>query len=138
MAKVSFLLGQITALALMLWTIAEAIDITDIFTVQTGTNNGGCDARLTVLDDWLSEIIQSLDTALVAILDYNNDERVRKSMSVIFGIADEGKSLQLKLDDDKDKHPIKLIYGKCQVPPNFAILFLYVVINISVSSLLPA
>jgi len=91
MAKGSCILGLVTVfLALTPWTIVEGVEITDIFTVQTGANNGGCDSRLGVLDQWLSEGIQSLDTALLAIENYNTLEEVRKSMSVVFGIADVG------------------------------------------------
>lgn len=91
MAKVSFSLGLITGL-LALLSCTVAVDITDIFTVQPGgTNNGGCDDRPAVLDQWLSEAIESLDVALVAIDEYDQDPRVRRSMAAIFGITNSGR-----------------------------------------------
>ncbi|GKT58404.1 hypothetical protein ColTof4_12335 [Colletotrichum tofieldiae] len=90
MAKGSFLLGLITGL-LALLSCTIAVEITDIFTVQPGTLDGGCDGRAAVLDQWLSEGIESLDVTLNAIDEYNQDPRVRRSMSVIFGIANSGR-----------------------------------------------
>ncbi|KAL2872835.1 uncharacterized protein BJX67DRAFT_20775 [Aspergillus lucknowensis] len=89
MAKHSFLLALITAY-LVLLPCTVAVDITDIFTVQPGSSDGGCDDRAAVLDQWLSEGIESLDVALNAIDEYNQDIRVRRSMSVIFGISNSG------------------------------------------------
>ncbi|KAL2802027.1 hypothetical protein BJX63DRAFT_438263 [Aspergillus granulosus] len=90
MAKRSFLLGLITGL-LVLLPYTFAVEITDIFTVQPGTREGGCDDRAAVLDQWLSEGIESIDVALNAIDQYNQDARVRRSMSAIFGIANTGR-----------------------------------------------
>ncbi|KAK4038077.1 hypothetical protein C8A01DRAFT_48254 [Parachaetomium inaequale] len=85
MAKHSFFLGLVTGLlALLPCTIA--VEITDLFTVQPGARDGGCDDRAAVLDQWLSEGIDSIDVALNAIDEYRQDPRVRRAMSVIFGI----------------------------------------------------
>ncbi|KAH8585528.1 hypothetical protein B0O99DRAFT_154103 [Bisporella sp. PMI_857] len=91
MAKCSFLLGLITGLlALLPCTIAEDIAITDIFTVQGGARDGGCDGREAVLDQWLSEGLESLDVALKALDEYNQRIEVRRSMDIIFGFRNQG------------------------------------------------
>lgn len=60
--------------------------MSEIFTIQGGAADGGCDAHENVFDDWLSEIHSSLQVALAAIDDYDHDERVRKSMKDLLGI----------------------------------------------------
>jgi hypothetical protein len=116
MAKGPFFLGLITALlALLPCTIAEGIDITDIFTVQRGSSNGGCDNRLVILDQWLSETINSIFTALAAIDEYNEEEEVRQSMSIIFGIPDGGPGEPEPMTADK----IAYVKGKFLLPRNF-------------------
>ncbi|RWA13178.1 hypothetical protein EKO27_g1887 [Xylaria grammica] len=85
MAKIPFLLG------LTLLSRIVAVEIDDVFTVHPGPRDGGCDEQLGTLDQWLSEAIESVDTALLAIDDYNQDIRVRRSMSIFFGIANSGR-----------------------------------------------
>ncbi|GAW12854.1 hypothetical protein ANO14919_022250 [Xylariales sp. No.14919] len=67
MAKIPFLLG------LTLLSRIVAVEIDDVFTVHPGPRDGGCDERLGTLDQWLSEAIESVDTALLAIDEYNQD-----------------------------------------------------------------
>ncbi|KAL2150897.1 hypothetical protein VTH82DRAFT_5995 [Thermothelomyces myriococcoides] len=90
MAKRTSLLGLITGLLIVL-SCTVALEITDIFTVQSGSKDGGCDDWAAVLDDWLTECIWSLDTTLDAIEQYNQQPSVRKAMSAIFGIANRGR-----------------------------------------------
>ncbi|KAL3425262.1 hypothetical protein PVAG01_02053 [Phlyctema vagabunda] len=86
MAKGSFLLGLIASL-LTLLSCAAAVEITDIFTVQARADRGGCSTRADVLDQWLSEGIESIDQALLAIDDYNNDIEIRRAMFEFFGVV---------------------------------------------------
>ncbi|KAK8122175.1 hypothetical protein PG984_010845 [Apiospora sp. TS-2023a] len=88
MAKIAFLLG-LAACLLHLLSRTIALEITDIFNVQPGASDGGCDDRAGVLDQWLSEGIESLDVALKAINNYRKDPEVRKSLSTIFGIRND-------------------------------------------------
>jgi len=68
MATLSFVLGLITALVLTFLPCTNAVDITDLFTVQPGARDGGCNGREAMLDQWLSEGIESVHIALAAIL----------------------------------------------------------------------
>lgn len=90
MGNLSSLLVLITGL-LALLPCAIALKITDIFTVQSGNQNGGCDNRDTELEQWLSEAIDSIYYAVQALNTYDQDIRVRRAMSTIFGIANNGK-----------------------------------------------
>ncbi|KAH6856897.1 hypothetical protein B0I37DRAFT_351915 [Chaetomium sp. MPI-CAGE-AT-0009] len=92
MAKPFFLLGLIASLVVLL-PCTIAVDIDDIFTLEPNLSDedGGCSSRAAALDQWLTEASYSLDTALNAIDDYNQDIRVRRSMSVFFGIANSGR-----------------------------------------------
>ncbi|KAI1812914.1 hypothetical protein GGS20DRAFT_511454 [Poronia punctata] len=91
MTRISSFLGLI-AIVLSIVPGISAVDIPDIFTLHPGNNDGGCGARDAILDLWLSEGIDSLYTAIVAIDDYRNDIRVRRSMSVIFGIRNNARA----------------------------------------------
>ncbi|KAF6823627.1 hypothetical protein CMUS01_10598 [Colletotrichum musicola] len=91
MAKALFLPGLIAALLAFLTCTTTAVEITDIFSVEDGTRDGGCDHRAAVLDQWLSETIGSIVEALNAIERYEQDIRVRRSMSAIFGIRNAGR-----------------------------------------------
>ncbi|KAL2788776.1 hypothetical protein BJX66DRAFT_308231 [Aspergillus keveii] len=90
MAKCLFLLGLITGL-LVLLPCTIAVEMNDIFTVQSGTGDGGCDDRADVLDQWLSECIQSIDVTLLAMDRYDRDVRVRRALSTIFGLRNSGR-----------------------------------------------
>ncbi|KAK8080202.1 hypothetical protein PG997_008020 [Apiospora hydei] len=101
MANGFFLLGLITGLLALppSFIIAEDdgsvniadIDIKDIFTVQLGSGDGACDdIRMGLLDQWLTEITYSLDTALNSMDKYDGDLRVRRSMFKFFKIANKG------------------------------------------------
>ncbi|KAI0205632.1 hypothetical protein F4808DRAFT_409742 [Astrocystis sublimbata] len=90
MGKISSLLS-LTGAILSILSVTSAVDIDDIFTVQNGNNDGGCGSRAAVLDLWLSEGIDSLVVAIDAIDDYRNQPSVRRSMSVIFGIANNAR-----------------------------------------------
>lgn len=85
---------------LLLFSVLDAVsclDLNDVFTVQTGTDNGGCDAHYnvaapdgTVLDNWQTECTSSIDLAQVAIDNYllqtPKAQSVRNAMMVYFGI----------------------------------------------------
>jgi hypothetical protein len=92
MAKHLFFLGLIASLFVLL-PRTIAVDIPDIFTLEPNLSDadGGCDGRADELDQWLTESIYSIDAALNAIDSYNQDVRVRRSMSVIFGITNSGR-----------------------------------------------
>lgn len=87
MRRFRFFLGLILLLAA---DTALGIDLVDLFTVQTGTDNGGCDDLLKMLDDWHQECIDSLQTAIDAIVNYGGDngdngKRVQESLTQFFG-----------------------------------------------------
>ncbi|KAK1980457.1 hypothetical protein LZ30DRAFT_750732 [Colletotrichum cereale] len=84
MAKESFLLVLITGLVALL-SYTTAAEIWDVFTVQAGSRDGGCDDRMEVLDQWLSEASFSLDATLAGMDTYEQDPRVRRAMSKFFG-----------------------------------------------------
>ncbi|KDN70775.1 hypothetical protein CSUB01_09792 [Colletotrichum sublineola] len=89
MERSNFLLGLLAGLLLLLSCNAELL-ITDMFTVQSGSSDGGCDTRLNpVLDNWLSECTISLDKALEKMDDYGQEMAVRRSMSKFFGFKIE-------------------------------------------------
>ncbi|KAK4173150.1 hypothetical protein QBC36DRAFT_61655 [Triangularia setosa] len=93
MARISFLLG-LTACLLNLLTPTFAVEIWDIFTVdRTKDTDGACKARMTVLDQWLSEGSYSLDVALNAIDNYLTEPAVRDAMTTFFGVqqTEEGR-----------------------------------------------
>lgn len=108
MAK-GFSLPGFVAVLLALLSCTIAVEITEIFTVQDGTREGGCDHRAAVLDQWLSETIESIDTALRAIDEYDQEIRVRRSMSAFFHIANQGR---LRPDSDKAA-AVAQIRGEC-------------------------
>ncbi|KAM7214628.1 hypothetical protein V8F06_010027 [Rhypophila decipiens] len=86
MAKISFVLGLYTVFfSLVSTAVGEEVLITDIFTVQSGSN-GGCDSRMGTLDQWHEESINSLDVAITATQNWLNDMRVRQSMDFFFGL----------------------------------------------------
>ncbi|KAK3393388.1 hypothetical protein B0H63DRAFT_443635 [Podospora didyma] len=89
MEQHSFLLGRLlTALLVTLLSCAiNALTIYDIFTAQPGTTDGACDSRAAVLDDWFTETSCSVVTALEAIDNYEQDIKVRRAVSAIFGIS---------------------------------------------------
>jgi hypothetical protein len=97
-----------------------ALVIGDIFTVQGGNTNGGCDARIATLNAWRTECEYSLDEALLAIEDYGQTkkdakepgdqtalstraERVQAAMNTWFGI---------KLGSNPDANTIEAIRCK--------------------------
>ncbi|KZL84644.1 hypothetical protein CI238_12874, partial [Colletotrichum incanum] len=85
MARNSFFLVMITGIAALL-SCTTAAEIWDVFTVQGGSRDGGCDSRMEVLDQWLSEASFSLDATLVGMDTYDQDPRVRRAMSKFFGL----------------------------------------------------
>lgn len=93
MARPSFLLGLTTVLlSLVSTTFGEdqpPKKINDILTVQRGENNGGCDNRITTLDQWVFESTKSIGGVLDVIGDWKTDDKVRDSLSVFFGITAE-------------------------------------------------
>ncbi len=90
MAKPFILLALVANLLSLLSCTVADVEITDIFTVQPGASDGGCDSRAAVLDQWLSECLESLGVAISAIDEYDQDIRVRRSMSSFFGISNNG------------------------------------------------
>ncbi|KAM3510963.1 hypothetical protein MY11210_005362 [Beauveria gryllotalpidicola] len=90
MAKLSGLGHLVVALlALLPWSVA--VDITDIFTVQSGNLLGSCDNQMGLLDNWLAESTFSVEVALDAIDRYDSDPNIRKAMEIIFHIKNQGK-----------------------------------------------
>ncbi|KAM7200806.1 hypothetical protein V8F33_003737 [Rhypophila sp. PSN 637] len=86
MAKISFLLGLATVLlSLVSTTIGADLKIDDLFTVQPGTSNGGCDSRKDVLNQWHAESVRSLNVAISVIDQWLDDFRVRESLDYFFG-----------------------------------------------------
>jgi hypothetical protein len=76
---------------LVLLSRTIAVEMNDIFTVQPGTRDGGCDDRAAVLDQWLEECIQSIYVTLQAMDQYEQQTKVRRALSTIFGIANRNR-----------------------------------------------
>ncbi|KAI0490350.1 hypothetical protein F4859DRAFT_520171 [Xylaria cf. heliscus] len=105
--------------------ICVSVDIGDLFTIQAGPTNGGCDTRLNpanILDAWHQESIDSIVTAINAIEKYNEDsrsgERVRDALFDFFGIptlipkdTSKLKSLVQKVSDNL-KHVEEWLSGE--------------------------
>jgi hypothetical protein len=90
MAGHSFLLDLVIGLVTLL-SYTFALEITDIFTVHDGSRDGGCDGYMQELDQWLGESSYSIATAVEALDRYAQDIRIRRSMSIFFGIYSVGK-----------------------------------------------
>ncbi|KAM7211122.1 hypothetical protein V8F06_013497 [Rhypophila decipiens] len=72
-------------------SLASAVEITDVFTVQSGNKKASCDKYLTILDLWLEEASFSLGNAVEFVdNNYNEDSRlgrkIRKSMFTFFNV----------------------------------------------------
>ncbi|KAF9873208.1 hypothetical protein CkaCkLH20_09371 [Colletotrichum karsti] len=91
MAKGSAFLRLFSGLLFFLSGIL-ALELGDIFTLQDRSNDGGCNDRLAVLDDWHTESIYSTDAAVTAIDNYDREVEVRRSLSVFFGIANRART----------------------------------------------
>jgi hypothetical protein len=66
--------------------------IADRFTVQPGTTNGGCDARTTLLNQYLTESRLSVTVALDAIDNHGSantadGRKVRRALDTFFKIS---------------------------------------------------
>ncbi|KAI0443519.1 hypothetical protein F4803DRAFT_549967 [Xylaria telfairii] len=77
----------------VVYVLSDDVNIDDLFTIQTGSANGGCNARVNpvnILDDWHQEAIDSITTAISAIEKYNqgdkDGERVRNALFDFFKI----------------------------------------------------
>jgi hypothetical protein len=97
MAKLLFPLGVVTALLSVLLCTVSGVTLDQLFVVQSGGTEGGCDkyfnqaAKDGTLDDWLDEINFSLATAIDKIDEYNQDIRVRRALQTFFGIHNRPK-----------------------------------------------
>jgi len=105
MAKVHHgLLGSTTTaflaaiLLLFLPYHALGLDVNDIFTVQNGNTDGGCGARMAVLDQWHTESIYSLAVAVNAVDRWSQEPAVRRSMRVIFNIPNKPSDTRARSD----------------------------------------
>ncbi|TLD30349.1 hypothetical protein PspLS_01910 [Pyricularia sp. CBS 133598] len=88
MAKISFLLGLVAGLHLLL-SCALAVRINDVFTVKGTSGDGGCDHRQTLLDQWIEESHISAEVALDAMDEHKDDKRVIKALSTFFGLPNK-------------------------------------------------
>ncbi|KIM93637.1 hypothetical protein OIDMADRAFT_61282 [Oidiodendron maius Zn] len=71
--------------------VVFGVVITDLFTVQTGTDPGTCDAgQVTTLNNWVTESYDSVVVALAAVQYYNENSvrgnNVRQAMFTYFKI----------------------------------------------------
>ncbi|KAK3317420.1 hypothetical protein B0T19DRAFT_291561 [Cercophora scortea] len=92
MIKFQLMAPSLSLTILFLVGIVSGVELKDLFTIQPGVTHGGCDARLSVLDDWHQEAIESLDSAIQAAVKYSEKsdtgKRVRKAMFSFFKITD--------------------------------------------------
>ena len=93
MARISFLLSLTTWL-LSLLSPTLAVEIYEIFTVadRESATDGGCGNRMEVLDQWLSEGIESVDVTMIAIDEYRQRAAVRRAMTQFFGIPNNPRN----------------------------------------------
>ncbi|ETS73388.1 hypothetical protein PFICI_14993 [Pestalotiopsis fici W106-1] len=100
-------MALMTALLLFLsCTLAaddEDVFIDNLFKVHNGATDGSCGGRADVLDDWLGETIDSLDIALKAMGNYDDNWRVRRSLSTIFTL----KNRRLRTPKDQAFKDVK-------------------------------
>jgi hypothetical protein len=96
MAKLCFPLGLFVVLLSVLSSNVSGIPTLDqLFTIQSGGSNGGCDAyfdqatKTGTLNNWLIEINYALDTAIKAIDNY--DPKVQTALTAFFGIKSAAK-----------------------------------------------
>ncbi|TRX94653.1 hypothetical protein FHL15_004425 [Xylaria flabelliformis] len=82
---------------LTLLSCTVAVNVDELFDVQGGKTDGGCDEfykRKTQsgdLDNWVTEISYSVDASVTTIENYGQDPRVRRAMRAFFGIQNTGR-----------------------------------------------
>ena len=98
---------MLIALVFLYVGIVFGATINDLYTVQTGTDPGTCDAnQVTTLDNWVTESYNSLAVAIAAVAFYNEDSvrgnNVRQAMLIYFKIPNRitatVKSLVVNVD----------------------------------------
>lgn len=99
MAKLFFPFGLVPVLlGVLLRTVSAQVTLNQLFVVQRGANDGGCDryfdqtTHTGTLDDWLDEINFSVAAAIDAIDQYDQDVRVRRAIQAFFGIRNQGRA----------------------------------------------
>ncbi|KAI1345752.1 hypothetical protein F5Y01DRAFT_322793 [Xylaria sp. FL0043] len=77
---------------------AFCVTVDQLFVVQSGASNGGCDKYFDqvkkdgILDNWVEEINFSLSTAIDGLDLYNQDIRIRRAVQTFFGVRNRGKA----------------------------------------------
>lgn len=105
MAKLLFPLGLVTALFGIYFRTVSGLSLNDLFIVQSGATDGGCDnyfdqaSESGILDDWHDEITYALATAIDRIDTYNQDIKVRRALKIFFDIPSQGRASGARLDD---------------------------------------
>jgi len=73
--------------------VAHGQNLAQLMTIQSGTTNGGCDSRTTLLNQYATESFQSAKVALNAIDAHGNantanGRKVRRALSAFFKISE--------------------------------------------------
>ncbi|OBT97835.1 hypothetical protein VE01_04980 [Pseudogymnoascus verrucosus] len=98
MARLLFPLGLVTALLIFLFRTVSGLSLNDLFIVQSGSTDGGCDTHFNqaaesgTLDDWHTEITFALDLVVNRLDTYDQDIKVRRALQIFFGIRNNGKA----------------------------------------------
>ncbi|KAK0755767.1 hypothetical protein N5P37_011641 [Trichoderma harzianum] len=94
MAKLFFHLGLFPVLfSVLVYTVLGAAPTLDqLFIIQSGTANGGCDAYTATMNNWLIEINYALQTTLAAIDKYETEPKVRAAFTTFFGVKEAAKA----------------------------------------------
>lgn len=100
MAKLFFPLSLAAVLLSALLCTVSGVTLDQLFAVQSGGSNGGCDKYFNqaskdgTLDDWLEEINFSLAVAVdkIDVDEYNQDIRIRRALRTFFGVPNRGKA----------------------------------------------
>ncbi|KAM6476473.1 hypothetical protein HDV62DRAFT_247359 [Trichoderma sp. SZMC 28011] len=93
MAKLFFHLGLFPVLfSVLVYTVLGAPTLDQLFIIQGGTANGGCDAYTATMNNWLIEINYALQTTLAAIDKYETEPKVRAAFTTFFGVKETAKA----------------------------------------------
>ncbi|KFY91794.1 hypothetical protein V500_04460 [Pseudogymnoascus sp. VKM F-4518 (FW-2643)] len=133
MAKFLFPLGLVTVLSVLFRSVS-GLSLNDLFIVQSGSTNGGCDTHFNqaaesgTLDDWHTEITYALDLVVNRLDTYDQDIKVRRALQIFFSIRNQGRaSANARADIDniigqfqrlKDFFDFRLINGVPMYPLN--------------------
>lgn len=93
MTKLFFHLGLFPVLfSVLVYTVLGAPTLDQLFIIQGGTANGGCDAYTATMNNWLIEINYALQTTLAAIDKYETEPKVRAAFTTFFGVKEAAKT----------------------------------------------